>query len=147
MNLSRRSAHPQKTIAAINWPTLGWLERHSSFYPTQRTANRYLDSLAREGLTERVHIGGDAVVLSAFARLATFRLVFETLVGKKELLPCGEDKLLLAVYASQHLVVVLVHLSASYAWLGAAVRVTTRADRRVRILYEALSVNSRQTRY
>ena len=49
MSVRRRSAHPQKTITAINRASLCRSERHSGFNPTQRALEGDFDSLAREG--------------------------------------------------------------------------------------------------
>ena len=109
MNVSRRSAHPQETITAINWPPLCRTERHSGFDPAQGALDRNFDSLTRKGLSISLHVGGYAFVLFKLAGFAPFRIVLQPFVSKKKLLSSSEDEFLTAINASQYLVLILVH--------------------------------------
>jgi hypothetical protein len=56
-----------------------------------------------------MHIGRDAFVLLRLARLAPFRIIFQTLIREEQLLPGAKDKLLAAIYAPQNSVLVFLH--------------------------------------
>jgi hypothetical protein len=56
-----------------------------------------------------MHVCRDAFVFFALTWLATFWVVFQTLVRKKELLTAGEDEFLFAVNTLQGLIGILVH--------------------------------------
>jgi hypothetical protein len=85
MNVRGRSAHPQEAITTVNRATLGRLERNGRFNPAQGAFNCHLNSLA------------------------PLRVVFQSLVGEEELFSCSEDKLFIAIYTSQYLILVFVH--------------------------------------
>jgi len=49
----------------------------------------------------------ESLILGLFAGLATFRLVFEALIVKEDLLSCSPRKILTAIYAFDRKIVVL----------------------------------------
>ena len=109
MDVCRRSTHPQEAITTINRASLGRPERNSGFNPAQGAFNCYLDSLAWKRLTVCLHVGSDSVVLFYLTWLAPLRVIFQSLVGEEELFPRSEDKLFIAIYTSQYLILVFVH--------------------------------------
>lgn len=109
MRMCRRSSHSQEAVATIYGPTLSGPEWNGRLDPAQRAFNRYLYALAREGLTESLHIGCNAFILFYLTRLASLGFVLQSFIGKKQLFTRSEDKLLTAIYTSQNLILVLVH--------------------------------------
>jgi hypothetical protein len=139
MNMRGRSTHPQEAIATIDGSSLCRPERHSSFNPAQCAFDRDLDSLAREGLTVRLHVGGDPVILFYFTRLAPFRIVLQSLVSEKELFPRSEDEFFIAIYTSQYLILVFVHCGPPTPCSHAGSVLTVLRDRSTSFLPVAVS--------
>jgi hypothetical protein len=79
----RRSAHSQEAIPTIDWPSLGWPERHGRFDPTKSAFYSDLDALARERMTVRLHVGRDSLILSHLAGLAPLWIVSQPFVCKE----------------------------------------------------------------
>jgi len=99
VGLRRRTTHSQETIATVNWTPLGRSKRHRRFDAAKRAFDCDLDTLSREGLTERLHIGGDALIFFQLTWLAALWIVSQSFVSKELLLPGTEDKLLATIYA------------------------------------------------
>jgi hypothetical protein len=100
MNVRGRSAHPQEAIATVNGASLCRPERHGRLNPTQGAFDSDLDSLARKGLTVRLHVRGDPIILFYLTGLAPLRVVFQPFVGKEELFPRSEDEFFIAINTS-----------------------------------------------
>jgi hypothetical protein len=99
VGLRRGATHSQETIATVNGTPLSWSKRHGCFNAAKRAFDCNLDTLSREGLTERLHIGGDALILLQLARLAALWIVSQSFISKELLLSGTEDELLATVYA------------------------------------------------
>ena len=91
---ARCGSHPMllETLPAVNRPALRGPERHRGFFPALGTDRR--------GLYPVVAARCRLIPLR-LARLTTFRIIQEMLVGKEKLFSCREDKVCTAVHALQ----------------------------------------------
>jgi len=101
MSMRGGRAHPQETITTIHRSPLRRSKWNSRLDPAEGALHSHLNAFARKGVAESLHVGCDSFILSQLARFASLRLVLESLIGKEQLLPGGEDKLLIAIYAPQ----------------------------------------------
>jgi len=99
MSMRGGRAHPQETITTIHRSPLRRSKWNSRFNSAEGALHSHLYALARKGVPEGLHVGCDSFILPQLARFASLRLILQSLIGKKQLLPGSEDELLIAIYA------------------------------------------------
>jgi len=99
MSMRGRSTHPQETITTINRSPLRRSKWDSRLDSAQGALHSHLNPLPGKGVPESLHVCCDSLILAQLARLASLRLVLQSLIGKEQLLPGGENKFFIAVYA------------------------------------------------
>jgi len=108
MDLRRRGPHLQKTVSAVDWPTLRRSEGHRRLNRAHSAPYRHFHSLAGHRL-RIADTGRDAFVLFSLTPFASLGLVLQALIRKENLLAGAKDKLFPAVNTPEYLILEFVH--------------------------------------